>query len=474
MISKSKMIFLFVILFSICTTSAFSNYAWNKIKGNATDIAINDKGIVYVVSSKKKQVYRWDNYKQDWVALVKASGNISKIAASKKGMLLGVVKGKVHKYASKKWTPLGDFSALDIGIGPKGRVWAIERHKKIATWDSKRKKWLSLKTTGTIVAGKKPMAVDVDKNGNPIVVFRDNSVVHYNVSKRKWKKLSSVKLIDIACTSSGYFYGLGYSGNIFKWNRPKQSWDKQTKLKKLKSGFTRISVLPNGNPWVILANGDIYNRIDKVFTDFLPSKHGYHFTNSFQFNATIKFDVGVFESFVPKDYYTYNIKESYGLCGGMALGAHEYFVQNRKIPKDTQTPKKGDRHYDFLLDRLYVSFGEPSFENLRKALSWWGSIEYKETLLEEDTKMELPKIIKRLDKKDPVQLILMYQTKTTGSPWENHQVLAYGYEKDYSTLRIFIYDPNRPDRDDIVITYSKKTNGKYYLYQNGYSKPKKI
>ena len=461
-------------LFFCFTTTGYCNYDWNKIKGNASDVAINDHGVVYVISSNKKQVFRWDVFKQDWVRLVKASGDVSKIAASKEGVLYGIVKSKVYKYSKKKWRQVGDFKAFDVGVGPKGNLWAIDRQKKIAKWEPKRKKWLTLKTVGTIVDGRKPWAIDVDKNGNPIVIFRDNFAVHYNVSNKKWKKLSDTKLIDIACDKGGSFYGVGYGGNIFKWNRSKQKWDKQNKLKKLNSDFKRISLLPNGSPWLILNNGDIYNRMDKVFTSFLPSKHGYHFPNSFQFNATIKFDIGLFDQFVPKKYYTYNIKENYGLCGGMALGAHEHYVQGRAIPKDVEAPKKGDRLYEFLLDRLYVSFGEPTYGDFRKTLSWWGSIENKETLLKEDTKEELPKITKRLDKKDPVQLILIYETKTTGSPWDNHQVLAYGYEKDYSTIRVFIYDPNRPDRNDIVITYSKKTNGDYFLYQNGYNKPKRI
>ena len=470
--SRSILILFFFFFFSSLSLT-YGAVEWKKIKGNAIDVAVDDEGSAFVVSNKYRQVYRWDIYKQNWVALKKAPGDISKIAASQNNQLFAIVKGEVYKYQSKKWSKVGNFKALDLGVGPKGNLWAIDRTNKIAKWDTKRKKWLELKTSGTIANGKKPWAIDVDKNSNPIIVFRDNQVIHYNVSSKKWKKLSSIKLIDIACSSSGAFYGVGADGMIYKWNRSRQEWV-DSKIEKLHSTVKRISLLPNDKPWVILNNGDIRYQTNKVMTEFLPSKHGFHFPNAFRFKTTIEFKNGIFDHFVPKDYYTYQIDEGYGLCGGMALGAHEYFVQKRKIPKDKKAPKKGDKLYDFVLDRLYVSFGQPRFSELTQALSWWGSIEYKETLLEEDTRKELERITNKIDQKEPVQLMLIYQTKTTGSPWDNHQVLAYGYEKDYSSIRFFIYDPNKPDRDDIVITLAQKTNGKHYLYQNGYEKPRKI
>ena len=470
--TKSKFILTLIVFFSIFSTQSYGTEKWQKIKGNASDVAVDEKGRLFVVSSKRKQVYNWNVLKQDWDAIIKAPGNISKIAATKDGRLYAIANSAIYRYKAKRWSRVGDFkNAFDLGAGVNGKIWAISRNKKIATWDGNRKRWLILKTAGTKIAGKKPLAIDVDKTGNPFVVFYDSSIAYYISSRKEWKVLPG-KAIDVACSSSGYVYVIGTSGNIFWWNTHKQKWEKR--LSKVKAPFKRLSVLPNNTPWAITAKGDIYHRVQSVFTDFRPSKHGFHFKNSFKFNATIKFKIGVLEKLVPKDYYTYRINEPYGLCGGMAFGALEYFKQNRKIPTQTSPPRQNDQLYDYLLDRLYVSFGEPTFDNLRKALIWWGSFEDRKNLLHIDTKNEMPKITRELSKKNPVQLILIYQTKMTGSPWDNHQVLAYGFEKDYSSIRIFIYDPNRPDRDDIVLTYSHKGNGNYALYQNGYSKPKQV
>lgn len=33
----------------------------------------------------------------------------------------------------------------------------------------------------------------------------------------------------------------------------------------------------------------------------------------------------------------------------------------------------------------------------------------------------------------------------------NHQVLGYAYEEDESTIRVRVYDPNHPERDDVEL-----------------------
>lgn len=470
--SKSKKNCVLVLLFCIIGSLVFGNNEWKKTKGKAIDIAVDGKGRVFIVNDQDRQVYSWNVFDQDWDKVIKTPNNVSKVAAAKDGLLYSIIKGKVYQYKAKKWTAIGNIHASDIGVGANGALWSVSKTRKIAKWSTKRKKWLILKTTNTKIAGKKPRSIDVDKSGNPFVTFFDNSIAYYISARKKWKVLPG-KAIDIACSNNGYAYIIGPKGNIHWWNTKKQQWEKH--LDKGPISPRRLSMLPNNTPWVATQKGGIYHRVKRTFSKFLPSKHGFHFSNSFLFNATLKFKFGIFDSFIPEKYYKYNIRESYGLCGGMAFGAHEYFLQNRAIPTDTETPKKEDRLYKYLLDRLYVSFGNgPGFPNLRKALGWWGSFEFKTTLLEKDTREEMPKIIKKLDQKKLVQLILIYKTKTTGSPWDNHQVLAYGYEQDYSTIRLFVYDPNRPDNDKIVITYTKKGNGKYALFQNGYQQPKKI
>ena len=140
-----------------------------------------------------------------------------------------------------------------------------------------------------------------------------------------------------------------------------------------------------------------------------------------------------------------------GLCGGMVYAVMDYYYSQLLPPLQTVAPdSRNDELFKFIRDRLWDSFdigGEghrflgyssPHYPNgdegvvqavgLTRGRSW---ITYREAW---------PQIQQDIDagRLSPVGLI---QTDSLDIG-NNHQVLAYAYEKSGQDVRLFIYDPN--------------------------------
>ncbi|MCA9919286.1 MAG: hypothetical protein KC445_15105, partial [Anaerolineales bacterium] len=66
---------------------------------------------------------------------------------------------------------------------------------------------------------------------------------------------------------------------------------------------------------------------------------------------------------------------------------------------------------------------------------------------------ELKQIRANLDKGIPTPIGMVYvSTKDTMQIWQNHQILACAYEElEDGRIRILVYDPNFPRRNDVFI-----------------------
>ncbi len=182
--------------------------------------------------------------------------------------------------------------------------------------------------------------------------------------------------------------------------------------------------------------------------EFLPSTHGFMFTNSF---------AGYFLPFSTPDFLGSNkVTKKYGLCGGMCAAAYDFALVHKAIPGVTQAPHQGTKLQRYLYRRQMDSLGGLGQEVVKVA-RW--------TSLPDDTLVgtfrrsadEFEAIRCMLDQKNLVVLALIYVRATSLSElskviFENHQVLAYAYQIDADGLfTIRIYDPNLPGRDDVVI-----------------------
>lgn len=182
--------------------------------------------------------------------------------------------------------------------------------------------------------------------------------------------------------------------------------------------------------------------------DFLPSTHGFRFSNSFS---------GYFLPFSTPAFMTSRkVTSTYGLCGGMCAAAYDFILSGKPMPETSEVPRQGTRLQSFLFHRQMDSLGGMGQE-IVKVAQW--------TSLPDDTTVgtwrrtgdEVGEVLEKLDQKNLVVLALIYVHANSLRElakviFNNHQVLAYAYQKAASgILTIRVYDPNLPGRDDVSI-----------------------
>ncbi|MDX2131949.1 MAG: hypothetical protein SFY69_07855 [Planctomycetota bacterium] len=189
---------------------------------------------------------------------------------------------------------------------------------------------------------------------------------------------------------------------------------------------------------------------------FRPSVHGLRFVNRFSGSPlpdALRGSSLARGKVVPAEF---------GLCGGMSLLVADYYLAGQRPPDDTTPPAPGTPLYDAIAARQLESFGEGGVMVL--AFRRWMSLPDDGGADEESTasltRAELAGILRRLDRGELVPLGLVYVRSRTNSRapqsrvgvlWQNHQVLAYGYEPGEAGVRVRVYDPNYPGDDGVVI-----------------------
>jgi hypothetical protein len=181
---------------------------------------------------------------------------------------------------------------------------------------------------------------------------------------------------------------------------------------------------------------------------FKPSRNAFHFRNEFQPGPVMQIAVPGLGSLPIGN-------ASGGLCGGMVFTVMDLFNHRLPPPLGTKAPTPGSAAFHYLTRRLLDSFngvrgifnyfqwmthpenGRPS----KKSISWHAlHREWPAIKREIDCGQRCPLGLIRVESFNPFKLPL------------NHQVLAYAYELDTKdNLRIWVYDPNLPDDDDVTL-----------------------
>lgn len=194
---------------------------------------------------------------------------------------------------------------------------------------------------------------------------------------------------------------------------------------------------------------------------FLPSEHGFAFTNSWPSAPAIE---------IPTRLGTLAIgNASRGLCGGMVFAALDYWHAGIRPP--AEQPEPGSPLYRYVVRRLIESWHLPGgaaryyqWMNLpdgntpvyvrgrhvhtRRGVSW------------RTIAAGWPGIRASLDRGVPVPLGLV--TVASANPLQlghNHQALAFGYALSGSQVTLRVYDPNSGRRDDIAISFDVSDPG---------------
>ncbi|OQY42037.1 MAG: hypothetical protein B6242_16625 [Anaerolineaceae bacterium 4572_78] len=202
----------------------------------------------------------------------------------------------------------------------------------------------------------------------------------------------------------------------------------------------------------------------KVSTKFSPISHGFNFANYFKFELPdIKLPASIK---LPK------VDAVYGLCGGMSAVACDYFLAGRSAPDVKERPAPDSDLYKYIFKRQMQSYGTKGFIVL-KLIEWMARPTNSGTIggfdiaqidsTRELTLKSFDKDVKpELDEGKPIPLGIVYVSAVdTFQVWQNHQVLAYGYsEVSDDEFHISIYDPNFPNKDDVIIKAKKISVGK--------------
>jgi hypothetical protein len=144
-----------------------------------------------------------------------------------------------------------------------------------------------------------------------------------------------------------------------------------------------------------------------------------------------------------------------GLCGGMVFAVGDLMAAGKAPPPATDPPPAGSSAINYLTGRLLTSWDLPTGA-LRYAL--WMSTPDQDTLwgtrpgVRHMTSQQLPRITAVLDDSRLCPLgVVTVQSTNPADLGENHQVLAYSYDRDGTDVVLHVYDPNRPDADDVQI-----------------------
>lgn len=150
--------------------------------------------------------------------------------------------------------------------------------------------------------------------------------------------------------------------------------------------------------------------------------------------------------------------QSYGLCGGMAAAALDYYAHGKRLPRGkdvhdlpTNETPDGAKLRSYLLNRQLESMAF----NFPKLLAWMVMLHIDLPFIEDgpkwllqQSKSEWQALKAHIDAGTPWPLMLI---GSSASPFNNHQVLAYGYdEPENGTGTIYIYDMNCPDQENTL------------------------
>ncbi len=174
---------------------------------------------------------------------------------------------------------------------------------------------------------------------------------------------------------------------------------------------------------------------------FLPRTHALHFANRFPPGPTLRLG--------PFDPRWFRIGDAAnGLCGGMAWYVRDCFEGGLPIPVDTTPPTNGSALFQALVQRQLQSL-----DWLRTPIRfWWIGAFGVARAVRRSRGTEWPRIRARIDAGRLAMVgLIRHQGPDPLRLTRNHQVLAYGYTLDGPTVRLRVYDPNWPNRDDIVV-----------------------
>lgn len=188
---------------------------------------------------------------------------------------------------------------------------------------------------------------------------------------------------------------------------------------------------------------------------FLPSDHGFGFTNSWPSQPAVVLTT-------PFGRITVG-DASAGLCGGMVFAAFDYWRAGVAPP--AAQPDADSPLYRYIVRRLVDSWHLPAgvvqyyqWMNLPDGDSGFTVLGRRVVtdrgLAWRTIRVQWPQIRGDLDHGTPVALgVVTVASANPADLGQNHQILAFDYETSGDRVSLRVYDPNQGPRDDIEIGF---------------------
>jgi hypothetical protein len=206
---------------------------------------------------------------------------------------------------------------------------------------------------------------------------------------------------------------------------------------------------------------------------FVPSRHGFVFTNSWPSQPAVAVDTHFGRVAIGN--------AAAGLCGGMVFVVLDHWYGGVLPP--TTRPGPGEPLYQQIVRRLIDSWDLPTgiahyydcmvLPDGDRSLGLLGRhLTLTRGLASRTIRTEWPRIQADLDRGIPAPLGVV--TVASSKPADlglNHQVLAHAYDRTGSEVTLRVYDPNRGQRDDIWIRFDEGAIGSPFTHNLGMSHP---
>jgi hypothetical protein len=202
-----------------------------------------------------------------------------------------------------------------------------------------------------------------------------------------------------------------------------------------------FAVDPNGGPR--------YRRtVDVSVSGFAPSRDGFPFPNQWPHVAPIRLGPGRLSIGIGD--------AANGLCGGMVFSVADLHVAGVPMPPDPQ-PSPGSARFRYLVRRQVESF-----DWLRLPLRFFVLMAVPDSLRRRHAgRAAWPGIRAEIDAGRLAMVgLIRVSSRNPLRLTQNHQVVAWRYGVDGRHIRLGVYDPNHPGRDDVELRLEITPDGR--------------
>lgn len=193
---------------------------------------------------------------------------------------------------------------------------------------------------------------------------------------------------------------------------------------------------------------------------FLPSRHGFAFSNSWPATPARRWNLGLVEIGIGN--------AALGLCGGMVFAARDRFERGDGHPASlagAAAPGPFTPLFNEIVDRQFASFGALWSVPVRFWIA--SALAGPRRRLRDSVRSAWPAIRRDIDASRLSMVGLVRQAH-----WNpvaigmGHQVVAYRYDVSPELVTIGVYDPNHPGDDGVELRMERGSGGGIRLSQS--------